>query len=146
MGKPTIADAELCLKLYELRTEETLRRARKFVAFEFWPENLTDLQKVIFAFDTDHNHYWRQVMSYWEMAAGFVNNDALNEDVFAASASELFFVFAKYKHFIPQMRELNPAFMANMEEFINRSKENQERVERVLQGPVKLVKAKMAGK
>jgi hypothetical protein len=41
---------------------------------------------------------------------------------------------------------LNPAFMANMEEFINRNKENQERVERILQGPVKLVKAKMAGK
>ena len=45
MGKPTIADAELCLKLYKLRTEETLRKARKFVAFEFWPETLTDLQR-----------------------------------------------------------------------------------------------------
>ena len=101
MGKPTIADAELVLKLYELRTEETMRKARKFVAFEFWPENLTDLQKVIFNFEGDHNHYWRQVMSYWEMAASFVNHEALNEDVFADAAGELFFLFAKYKHFIP---------------------------------------------
>jgi hypothetical protein len=146
MGKPTIADAELVLKLYELRTEETMRKARKYVAFEFWPETLQDLQKVIFAFDSDHNHYWRQVFSYWEMAASFVNHEALNEDVFASAASELFFLFAKFKHFIPQMRELNPAFMANMEEFINRSKENQERVERLVQGSVKLVRAKVVGK
>lgn len=146
MGKPTIADAELVLKLYELRTEETMRKARKFVAFEFWPENITDLQKVIFNFEGDHNHYWRQVMSYWEMAASFVNHEALNEDVFADAAGELFFLYAKYKHFIPQMREINPAFMANMEEFINRSKDYQERVERVAQGPVKLVKAKVVGK
>lgn len=85
-------------------------------------------------------------MSYWEMAASFVNHEALNEDVFADAAGELFFLYAKYKHFIPQMREINPAFMANMEEFINRSKDYQERVERVAQGPVKLVKAKVVGK
>lgn len=146
MGKATTADAELVLKLYELRTEETMRKARKFVAFEFWPENMTDLQKVIYGFDSEHNHYWRQVMSYWEMAAAFVNHEALNEDMFTAASSELFFIYAKYKHFIPQMREANPLFMANMEEFINRSKEYQDRVARVADGPVKLVKAKVCGK
>ncbi len=146
MGKATIDDAQLVLKLYELRTEETMRKARKFVAFEFWPENMNDLQKVIYGFDGEHNHYWRQVMSYWEMAASFVNHEALNEDMFTAAASELFFIYAKYKHFIPQMREANPLFMANMEEFINRSKEYQDRVARVADGPVKLVKAKVCGK
>ena len=36
----TAADAELILKLYELRQEETLRRARRFLVFEFNPKTV----------------------------------------------------------------------------------------------------------
>ena len=40
----TAQDAELILKLYELRTEETMRKARHFVIMEFFPSSPEDVQ------------------------------------------------------------------------------------------------------
>ena len=37
-GLATAADGELILKLYELRTEPTMRQARAWIMVEFWPE------------------------------------------------------------------------------------------------------------
>ena len=42
----TAADAELVLKLYEMRREETLRRARRFMIFDFNPKTLEELSHV----------------------------------------------------------------------------------------------------
>jgi hypothetical protein len=36
----TAADAELILKLYEMRREETLRKGRRFLVFEFQPTTI----------------------------------------------------------------------------------------------------------
>ena len=146
MGKPTIADADLVLKLYELRTEELMRKARKYVAFDFWPETAAELMGMWTSFGSDGSAYLRQVMSYWEMASSFVNHEALNEDVFADSAGELFYLYAKYSPFIAEVREVNPGFLRNAEEYVNRSKENLERVDRLKNGAVKLAKTKAAGK
>jgi hypothetical protein len=130
MPNATTADAELILELYKLRTEETMRRARKYVTFEFAPRDIDELRKVAGGIGTDENAYYRQVLSYWEMAASFVVRGALNVELFSDSAGELFFLFAKFRPFIAQMRENNPLFMSNMEKVVSLSKENQDRVER----------------
>ena len=37
MPNATHHDADIVLRLYDIRREEVMRRARKFVGFEFWP-------------------------------------------------------------------------------------------------------------
>ena len=38
----TPADAEIILKLYELRTEAVMRQARAWIGGEFWPNSAED--------------------------------------------------------------------------------------------------------
>ncbi|MEO6911664.1 MAG: hypothetical protein ABI158_12155, partial [Edaphobacter sp.] len=64
----TAADAELVLKLYELRREETLREARQFMIFDFNPKTLEELRAVSRDKSSDKNVFWRQATTYWEMA------------------------------------------------------------------------------
>jgi hypothetical protein len=54
------ADAELVLKLYELRQEETLRKARRFLVFDFNPKTVEDLRVVSRDTKSEHNPSWRQ--------------------------------------------------------------------------------------
>ena len=44
---PDHHDAELVLRLYELRRETTMREARRYLATEFWPATQADLLAVI---------------------------------------------------------------------------------------------------
>jgi hypothetical protein len=94
----TAADAELIMKLYELRQEETLRKARKFMVFEFNPKNLEELRAVSRDIKSEFNPYWRQAMSFWEMAASFVLRGALDADLFLDSSVEGILIYAKFHH------------------------------------------------
>ena len=94
----TAADAELILKLYELRQEEALRKARKFMVFEFNPKNLEELRAVSRDMKSEFNPYWRQAMSFWEMAATFVLRGALDADLFFDSSVEGILIYAKFHH------------------------------------------------
>ena len=95
----TAADAELILKLYELRREETLRKGRRFLVFDFQPKTLDELRVVSRDVKSEHNPSWRQVLSYWEMAASFVVRGALDPDLFLDSANEGILLYAKFHHF-----------------------------------------------
>ena len=64
----TTADAEIILKLYDLRREPEMRRARDYIGGEFWPESFEGLWKEI-GMTGDKNRWFRQVYGYWEMAA-----------------------------------------------------------------------------
>jgi hypothetical protein len=93
------ADAELVLKLYELRQEETLRKARRFLVFEFNPKTVEELRVVSRDTRSEYNPYWRQAMSFWEMAASFVLRGALDPDLFLDSSVEGILIYAKFHHF-----------------------------------------------
>jgi hypothetical protein len=95
----TSADAELILKLYELRREEKLRQARQFMTSEFNPKNLEELRAVSRDFRSDKNVFWRQATTYWEMAASLVVSGALDADLFLASNGEGIVIYAKFHHF-----------------------------------------------
>ena len=95
----TAADAELILRLYELRQEETLRKARKYMVFEFNPKTLEELRAVSRDTKSEFNPYWRQAMSFWEMAASFVLRGAVDADLFLDSSSEGILIYAKFHHF-----------------------------------------------
>jgi hypothetical protein len=91
----TSADADIVLKLYELRREEVMRTARRFVSFEFWPEGVDEF-KEIHKPTNPNNAYWRQVISFWEMAAQLPLHGAVDTDLFLATQGEALFVRAKF--------------------------------------------------
>ena len=59
--KATARDAELVLKLYDLRREAEMRKARSWFAAEFWPQNADQFIKVANSFPSQENAWLRQV-------------------------------------------------------------------------------------
>ncbi|HKD12319.1 MAG TPA: hypothetical protein VKE50_09600 [Thermoanaerobaculia bacterium] len=124
---PTYEDAQLILKLYELRRDEKMREARAWFG-KFLPVTIADV-KAVSASSGPENAYYRMVTSYWEMAASFVVRGVLNLDLFLDSGGEMVFVWARLSHLIPQIRsELGtPTFWSNVEQVIQMSPRAQER-------------------
>ena len=84
--KPTAADAQLILQLYDLRREPEMRKARNWWGVEFWPQSADDFMKIVGAMGSQENNWLRQVGGYWSMAASFVLQGALNEELFIQPA------------------------------------------------------------
>ena len=128
----TTADAELVLRLYEIRREETLRKARKFLTFDFDPKNVEELRAVSRARGTQENAYWRQAMSYWEMAASLVLRGAVDADLFLDSNVEGILLYAKYHHFHKDTEAQNGPFMRNTAALIEKYPQAKSRYEAIL--------------
>lgn len=125
----TAADAQVVLQLYGLRQEETLRKARKFMTFDFDPKNAEELYAVSRARGTEENAYWRQAMSYWEMAAALVLRGAVDADLFLDTNGEGLFLYAKYHHFHKETEKQNGPFMRNTAALIEKYPRAKERYE-----------------
>jgi len=104
--KPTAADAELIVKLYDLRREAEMRKARQWWVVTFWPDSADDLAKIAMAAGTQENNWLRQVTGYWEMAASFVLHGTLSEELFMelAFSGEMFAIFEKVRPFLKDLR------------------------------------------
>ncbi len=128
--KATAADADLCIKLYELRREAEMRKARNFVNYEFQPQGVEDVLKVVQAMGTQENAWARQVFSYWENAASCVLNGIVHPGLFFTWNGEMVFVYAKFKPYLKTIRQEmgNPAFLAGVEKVVNSSPEAKKRV------------------
>ena len=135
--KPTPADADLILKLYDLRREAELRKARNWWLTEFWPETSEDFMKIAQALGTRENNWLRQVGGYWELAAALVLHGTVNKTLFLepACSGEMFLIFAKLHPFLKDIREKmqNPGILANVEQVIKKSKTGPERLKVVEQ-------------
>ena len=128
--KATAKDAKLILELYDLRREAEMRKARNFIAIQFNPQSVEEAMKVMTAFGTDENRWFRQVVSYWEMAASLVLRGTINEELFLDSNGEMLFIYAKIKPFIPGLRKAmnSPEFLGQMEKLIHRTAEGRKRL------------------
>jgi hypothetical protein len=140
--KATATDADLCIKLYKLRGEAEMRKARDFVNFQFQPKGIDDILKLVQAMGTKENAWARQVFSFWDYAASLVLNDIVHPGLFLTWNGEMVFVYAKFKPFLKELRQQmeNPTFMAGVEKVVNSSPEARKRVE-MIQKRI----AKMAG-
>lgn len=109
-------DAELLLRLYELRREERLRQAREWFTREFKADSPEDFAKRVPRGSAEHTSY-RMVTSYWEMAASLVNRGLIDEDLFFENTAEFWVVWQRIKHLAPATRELfkNPHVWKNLE-------------------------------
>jgi len=111
-------DADLILKLYDLRRETVMREARNW----FFSFNPTSVQDVIEALMSEQSGYYRMVISYWDMAAAMVNNGAIDEQMFNETNGEHLFVYSKVAPVLEEVRTLfgNPDFLRNLETLVKR--------------------------
>jgi hypothetical protein len=125
-------DVALILKLYELRREEGIRRARKWYFTEFDPQTAEDVVK-IFTSGHDSSAYYRMITSYWEMAASFVNNGGIDEKMFLDANGEHVGVFSKVEPFIEDVRKAIglPDYLRQLETLVNKTPNAKERLERM---------------
>jgi hypothetical protein len=122
-------DAATVLKLYELRQEPVLRKARAWVTAEFWPTSAEEIRIVINDSGSETNSWFRQVTSYWEMATALVNHGVLAPELFVDTNSEPFFVAAKFWPFLQEIRTQLPHFLVQMEKLVERSAAARQRLE-----------------
>ncbi|HZQ21309.1 MAG TPA: DUF4760 domain-containing protein [Terriglobales bacterium] len=128
--KATPADAEVILKLYDLRREAEMRKARNWWLVTFWPESVDDVYKIGLALGTQENNWLRQVGGYWEMAASMVLHGAVSEELFMelSFCGEMFFIYSKVSPFIKELREKfnSPTMFSNVEKLINQSQKGRD--------------------
>jgi len=112
----TYDDANLILRLYELRREDVLRKARAWFTANFAPSSVEEMMRVAPP-GSQENAYMRMVVSYWETAASFVASGVLNQELFFQSSGELLVVYERVRELLPSLRETfkNPAAFHNLE-------------------------------
>lgn len=134
--KASSRDAQLILQLYDLRREAEMRKAREWWATQFWPNNADDFLKVAWAPGTQENRWVRQVAGYWGIAASFVLQGALDEDLFLVPgfSGEMFIMFAKLYPFLEELREKlgDPEAFLDIEKVVMRTKWGRERLKFLL--------------
>jgi hypothetical protein len=126
----TAADADIVIKLYDLRREAEIRKARNWYAnadFSSWEA----LQKVMLAWGTQENAWFRQVLTYWENAASLVVRGVVDSDLFFDWNGEIIFTYVKIKPYLTQIREASGAekFLQKTEQLLTSTPELKERVE-----------------
>jgi hypothetical protein len=119
-------DADLILKLYDLRREAVMREARNWF-FTFNPTNAQDVIEVLLS---EHSGHYRMVLSYWEMAAAMVNEGAIDEKLFNETNGEHFFIYAKIAPVVEEIRALfgQPDFLQNLETLVKRVPDSEEKI------------------
>jgi hypothetical protein len=110
-------DANLILKLYELRREEVMRKARDWYVQQFNPGSLQEISDIMMS---DKSAYYRMVTTYWDMAASFVNHGAIDEQMFSDANMEHVVVFAKIEPFLAEIRStfIMPNYLVNLEKLV----------------------------
>jgi hypothetical protein len=119
-------DAELILKLYDLRREPVMREARNWM-FTFNPTSIQDVFDVLLG---EHSGHYRMVISYWDMAAAMVNNGAIDETLFNETNGEHIFVYSKIEPVIEDIRAAfgAPDFLRNLETLVKRIPNIEEKI------------------
>ena len=119
-------EAGLILKLYELRREETMRKARDWYFLEFHPQSMAEYTEALFS---PHSGHLRMVVTYWDMAAALVLGGAISLDLYLSTNSEYIGVFAKIEELLPEIRSTyGPQFAVNLEKLIDATPDGRKQV------------------
>ena len=113
---PDHFDADLLLRLYELRREEKLRRARQWMIDKFQADSVEELGRQL-PQGSEENAFFRMALSYWDMAASLVNHGLLKEELFFENTAEFWLIWEKVRHLAPAIREArkNPSAWKSLE-------------------------------
>ncbi len=133
-------DAQIVMQLYDLRREAKMREARDYFIVQFFPESAEEFVKLATSFGSKENTYFRQVYSYWNMAAALVVQGAVDKDLFNAWATEMYFVWAKIQPYINDVRAAMgiPEFLQNVESVVEGDAQGRKRREMLQQRQKKI--------
>ena len=102
---PDHHDADLVLKMYDLRREAVMRQSRSAINRDFWPKSFDDVVAVT---KSDHplNAPFRQTSTYWEMVYGMAKHGIVDADFLVENNSEGIFLFARVAPYLAQLRRM----------------------------------------
>jgi hypothetical protein len=126
--KNALKQAELILKLYEIRRETALRAARDYVGGEFMPKSVDEFVSLVKDGGKPSGHIL-QVYGYWDMVAAFVVHGALDEALIFDTCQEMYFQFEKIQPYLVGFREkMNlPEFLRSIETVVAGAQERRTR-------------------
>jgi hypothetical protein len=126
----TAEDAKLILQLYEMRREDVMRKARAFVTGpDFMPTSAKDLMDLVMT-DPEKSAYFRQVSSYWDMAAALVNHGTIDAALFYDTNGEYLAVWAKLGDLVPDLRAIfGPQYLKNLEQLVANQPDGARRIQ-----------------
>jgi hypothetical protein len=134
-------EAGLILKLYELRREETMRKARDWFFRDFNPQTLVDFNNAMFS---EHSGHLRMVITYWDMAAALVNDGAIHPELFNDCNGEHISVFANIELLLPEIRAAySPQFAASLEKLVDATPDGRKRCA-LVRGRMKTIRETLA--
>jgi hypothetical protein len=112
----TYDDANLLLRLYEMRREEKMRDARAWFVSNFKPKSMADIHELCPP-GSENNARMRMVSTYWDMASSFVTSGVLNPELFFANSREMLLVAIRLRPVLAEVRAAykDPTFLANLE-------------------------------
>lgn len=114
----TFDDADLILKLYDLRREERMRAARKWLMSQ-GPFITREQFLTACPPGSEENASFRMVTSYWDMASSFIVSGILNPELFFRSNNnELVLVWERVRRIVDEARQVqkNALYLKNLEE------------------------------
>lgn len=118
---PDHHDAELVLKLYELRREPVMRESRAALVQKFMPSSFDDVVAIT-KFDHPLNSAYRQCMTFWEMTYAMAKHGVVHADFLMESNGEGMLLFTRVEPWLKEYREqISPVAYANAEWIANNS-------------------------
>jgi hypothetical protein len=128
MGQVTHEQANLLLRLYELRREPRLREARAWFVANFDAKTPEEVNKKC-PMGSEANASLRMVLSYWEMAAGLANRGLIDDELFFENSGEALYIWERLRAVAPAMRAAykNPHAWGQLEALAKRMEEWQEK-------------------
>jgi hypothetical protein len=133
--KNSTEQAELILRLYELRRETVMREARSFVGGAFAPKTADELVEIVRKGGKETG-FVLQVYGYWDMVCAFVVHGMLNEGLVYDTCQEMYFQYAKIQPYVKGFREkMNlPEWMQNIEKVVEGSAKGRRRIAEMQKG------------
>jgi hypothetical protein len=125
-----IRQAELILKLYELRRETVMREARSYVGGKFMPQSANEFVELVTA-GSRNSGFILQVYGYWDMVAAFVSSGALDAGLVYDTCQEMYFQYAKIQPYLAEFRKkMNlPEFLISIERVVEGSEAGRRRLQ-----------------
>ncbi|MGH9386105.1 MAG: DUF4760 domain-containing protein [Vicinamibacterales bacterium] len=115
-NRPTYDDANLILKLYEMRRDERMRQARSWFSAKCKVKSYDELTKLAPS-GSEENASFRMVVTYWDLVGSFITSGVLNKELFFQSGRELLLVFERMREPLPSIREAyhDPDYLKHLE-------------------------------
>ncbi|MCI0651349.1 MAG: hypothetical protein L0Z55_05655 [Planctomycetes bacterium] len=141
-GRPSFQDADLIIRLYELRREAVMRESRNAIGGKFWPRNYEEFFAITKPEDP-LNAAFRQVSSYWEMVYGMARHQIVHPEYLVENSTEGFFLFAKVAPYLERFRkDTSPYAFQHAEWVVTQTAEGRRRFELVQARVKKMMEAR----